>query len=116
VKSGYGIFAVVLIVLAVGYTVWDQRSQPKPGDPVETLMPLSCEACGKAYAAMTGKQPTRCKHCGQTKAWRALKCRDCKVIFPCVREGDGLQVEGFACTKCGSRRSQEVPENEIEMP
>jgi predicted RNA-binding Zn-ribbon protein involved in translation (DUF1610 family) len=113
-KSPAGIAAGLVILAAVGFIYYDQRSQPLPGEPEKSMLPLACQSCGKAWATMAGAQPVKCPFCNQRAGWRALKCRECETIFPCVKT-DGLPpAEGYSCSKCGAVKGREVGGDEIE--
>lgn len=111
-----------LLVVIIGAGVWVTyfyASEPAPGETIPHRMPVACEACGKAYEDIVGRQPTKCRLCGERKAWRALMCyeKDCGVIFPMVRsEGKTTREQLGVCTKCGSSMTGEVPGDAVKKP
>jgi len=110
---------IIVIIAAVIRLAWHYGSQPDPGEPVAHRMPAACAACGKAYDDKIGRQPAKCRYCGEVAVWRAVQCRekDCGAVFPLVREPGEIQVSSKArCPKCGSERYGEVRPNAIQSP
>jgi hypothetical protein len=120
VKSGAAVTLLALVIVVAGVRLlWFYGSKPEAGEPVPHLMPVACEACGKAYVDTVGRQPTKCRFCGEMRAWRAQKCfaADCGVIFPIVQaEGESVVSDFSRCPKCGSSRVGRVPEDEVSQP
>ena len=112
---------IVLLLLAVagGRMFWYYGTEPEPGEPVVTRLPVACAACGKAYVAEIGKQPAKCVYCGEQTVWRARQCRnkDCGCIFPMIRnEDNSLAEESHKCPQCGGQRIGEVSPDDISEP
>lgn len=119
-KSTVLVTLLIVVVVAAGVRLlWFYGSRPTAGEPIAHLMPVACEACGKVYAATVGRQPARCRYCGQQSAWRAQKCyaERCGAIFPVVRDEDQPVVsDAHYCPKCGSGRIGEVLPDDITEP
>lgn len=95
---------ILIVVVAVARLLWFYGSQPEPGEPIAHPMPAACDACGKAYAASLGKQPAKCKSCGEVALWRAFQCTksDCGAFFPYKGAGKSLSEQPeIVCPKCG---------------
>ncbi len=117
-----GVWATILIVVIVAALVrltWHYAGQPEPGEPVAVRMPAACSACGKAYADEIGRQPAKCRYCGETAVWRAAQCHadGCGSIFPLVDDPSQPDSTGQdLCPKCGSWRTGEVKANAFDSP
>lgn len=110
---------VLALFGAVGAAFFIGREPARtPGEPVAHLMPLACEACGKAYGAKASLLPVKCRFCGEPRAWRARKCykKGCGQIFPWIEANtqDGLPAP-MQCPKCGSKRVGEVPGSDVQI-
>ncbi|MBU0637340.1 MAG: hypothetical protein KKB50_00620 [Planctomycetes bacterium] len=109
-----GVVLVAGLRLMLFYT-----GQPEQGTPIPHLMPVACSACGQIYADKIGKQPARCRYCGEVAVWRAMKCHaeGCGAIFPLSQtESTRKESEMLRCPKCGSTRVGQVPADEITTP
>ena len=117
-KTVWAVVALVVIVASLGLLARYYASAPEPGEPVKHRMPVACEACGKAYIAMVGKQPAKCEFCGEKAAWRATQCVKCGAIIPVVGGSSFQRESPLRCPKCGGQRFKEVsPDAEgLETP
>ena len=118
-KSAVGTtILIVVIVAALVRLAWHYAGQPEPGEPVAMLMPVACSACEKAYADEIGRQPAKCRFCGETAVWRAAQCYEqgCGIVFPLVRDPSQPEPDLDHCPKCGSWRTGEVRPDAVERP
>lgn len=114
------IVAGILVVIILGCVVflfsWNAM-QPEPGEPIPHPMPAVCEKCEKNYAAMVGKQPAKCGHCGEIALWRAVKCQkpDCGTFFPYKAAAMSISEQPeVICPKCNGRAvTHTIAENEL---
>lgn len=111
---------VLIVVVAVARLLWFYGSQPEAGEPIAHAMPAACEACGKAYAASLGKQPAKCKICGEVALWRAFRCTksDCGAFFPYKGADKSITEQPeIVCPKCGGHNyTVEISPDELEQP
>lgn len=111
----------VALFLLIGCGIWLTSyftMKPKPGQTVTHTQPLVCAACGQAYVEEAGELPAVCTKCGKKEAYRALKCLECKALFPLVRASESFGGQTpIQCTKCGkSKFTSEISPNDIHAP
>ena len=110
---------LLVIGLAVGRLIWYYGSQPEPGEPIAHRMPVACEKCGKNYDGTLGKQPGKCRLCGQIGAWRGVKCSNakCGTIYAMVGGGQSVEAPALKCPKCGGESyTTEMRPDELGKP
>lgn len=114
-KSPVGIIAILVIIASAGWLIFYNKSQPVAGSAVQSMTPLYCTSCHKAYAKLAGDLPTKCHFCGEQTAWRAKKCVKCNEFVGWTQQS-AFQTGGEAvkCEKCGSTKLREVRPDEIE--
>jgi DNA-directed RNA polymerase subunit RPC12/RpoP len=108
--------AAFLVLLGCGlWLSYYYGTKPKKGESVANMQPLACASCGAVFATEAGELPVECAKCGKKDAHRALKCNECKTIFPLVRSAESfVQPAGTKCTKCGkSNFTAEVSPDDI---
>lgn len=108
----------VAIVLLLGSGAWLSyyfKSQPKAGETVKHLQPLTCTECHHAWKAEAGDPPVECPKCKKMTGQRAAKCADqkCGAITPLVRTKRGDGAPPNECYKCKNKRLVEVPPGDI---
>jgi hypothetical protein len=121
VKNNVLLAIVVVLFLAAGArALFYFKTKPPPGEPVATMMPGCCDACGKNYAAMIGAEPSKCGYCEKMALYRAFKCLDCEKIFPRVQPTDKVNAVApppTVCKFCGSNKvSHEISPDELGEP
>ena len=108
---------VVAFIVLLGCGLWltyYYGTKAKKGEPVENLQPLACASCGAVFAKEAGQLPVDCIKCGKKDAHRALKCRECKAVFPYIRTAENFgQAGGVKCNKCGKSKFTEVSPDDI---
>ena len=114
------ILAGVLVLIILGCVIFlfsHYVNQPEPGEPIPHPMPAVCESCEKNYAATIGKQPAKCKACGEIALWRAVKCLDpeCGTFFPYKAAAMSIAEQPeVICPKCEGRAvTHNIAENEL---
>jgi hypothetical protein len=119
-KTWIVVTLLALVTAAAGVRLlWFYASKPETGEPIAHQMPVACDACGRAYAAKVGRQPAKCRFCGEVRVWRAQKCyaEDCGAIFPIVRGIDEPAAsDSPRCPRCGSYRVGQVQPDDITQP
>jgi hypothetical protein len=89
--------AVVVIVVAL---IQMRRFTSGPSPP-RGRGEVICEKCGRTgVIRLRGEGPYACPHCGEREAWWAVRCRKCKLKFPCKRPGG----DPPPCPRCRDTR------------
>ena len=114
-KDGVKLGAAFLVLLGCGlWLSYYYGSKPKKGETVAHMQPLACAACGAVFAMEAGDPPVTCIKCGKKDAHLALKCRECKNIYPFVRTAENFGQPGSTkCNKCGKSKFTEVSPDDI---
>ena len=121
-RPAVSITILLVVIVACGiWLTWFYAGGPAPGEPVPSLLPVACDACGAVYRDTIGRQPAKCRKCGEQRVWRALKCYPegggCGKIFPMVREDErGVRPDPGACPNCGSSSTGDPPADEVPEP